>query len=510
VELRSVAMDAGINRMTEQEASRLRLLWYVLGLLILVRLASLGAYPLFDKTEARYAYIGALMLRTGNWVTPLIDLDVPFWAKPPLSTWGAALSYAVLGVNTFAARLPSFVFVAGAGVLVYLLGASRDRALGLLAACIFFSSGLTFYLAGGVMTDPALLLGVTLTVAAFWECMQRPSRGWGYLFFIGLGISLLAKGPIGVVLPGLCVGAWVLWHNEWRRTWSRLPWITGTLLTLLIAVPWYHLAERSTPGFLQYFLIGEHFGRFLIKDWQGDLYGGPRNHPHGTIWLFSFLSTLPWSVLLLAAPFWRPLREALFSRRLINDPWRSYLLFWSLAAPLFFTFPRAVLITYVAMGLPGFALLTAQLLRDSGLERRSFVPAAAALVPVALVIGLLAIRLEPIAARLPAQVDVLALYDTRRSGPGYELYYIWEKPYSAEFYSRGRVKLAKTPADAARVLQQGGEPYFAVAAKQYAELPPDLRASLELVAERNATLLLRAKSTALSNAPAAPATGASR
>jgi hypothetical protein len=181
-----------------------------------------------------------------------------------------------------------------------------------------------------------------------------------------------------------------------------------------------------------------------------------------------------------------------------------------LAAPLFFTFPRAVLITYVAMGLPGFALLTAQLLRDSGLERRSFVPAAAALVPIALVIGLLAIRLEPIAARLPAQVDVLALYETRRSGPGYELYYIWEKPYSAEFYSRGRVKLAKTPADAARVLQQGGEPYFAVAAKQYAELPPDLRASLELVAERNATLLLRPKSTALSNAPAAPATGASR
>jgi 4-amino-4-deoxy-L-arabinose transferase-like glycosyltransferase len=331
--------------------------------------------------------------------------------------------------------------------------------------------------------------------------MQRSSRAWGYLFFIGLGISLLAKGPIGVVLPGIAIGAWVAWQNEWRCTWSRLPWIGGTLLMLLIAGPWYYLAESRTPGFLQYFLIGEHFGRFLVKDWQGDLYGGPRNHPHGTIWLFAFLSTLPWSLLLVAAPVWRPLRDSLFSRRLINDPWRSYLLFWSLAAPLFFTFPRAVLITYVAMGLPGFALLTAQLLRDSGLERRAFVPAAAAVVPIAMLVALLASRFEPIASRLPAQSGVLALYETQRNGPRYELYYIWEKPYSAEFYSHGRVKLAKTPADAQRVLQQGGEPFFAVAIKQYAELPPGLRASLDVVAERNAMLLLRRK-PALSNAPA--------
>lgn len=495
-------MDARLDdpALTAQEARRLRLLWAVLGLIILVRLASLGLYPLFDKTEARYAHIGALMLRTGNWITPLIDVDVPFWAKPPLSTWAAALSYAMFGINSFAARLPSLLFVAGAGWLVYLLGtATRDRAFGLLATVIFFSSGLTFYLAGGVMTDPALLLGTTVTAVAFWRSLQQPTRLWGILFFVGCGISLLAKGPIGVVLPGLAIGAWVLRHNEWRRTWSNLPWLTGTVLTLVIAVPWYVLAERRTPGFLNYFIIGEHFSRFVTTGW-GDLYGGVRSLPRGTIWLFGFLATLPWSLLLPAALVWPRLRQALVSRQLVNDPWRSYLLFWNLAPLVFFTLPRAPLITYVAMGLPAFALLLAQLLRDSGLERRAWVPATAALLPVGALIGLIAVRFDAVATRLPAQVELLALYERQRGSTDDDLYYIGEKPYSAQFYSQGRVKLAKDADEVRRIMLQGGVPFFAIAAKQYDTLPQDVRSSLDVVAERNATLLLRPK-RALSRAP---------
>jgi len=45
-----------------------------------------------DKTEARYGEIARLMSETGNWITPQIDYGLPFWAKPPLSTWASALS----------------------------------------------------------------------------------------------------------------------------------------------------------------------------------------------------------------------------------------------------------------------------------------------------------------------------------------------------------------------------------------------------------------------------------
>ena len=101
----------------------------VLAGLVLLRLLTLGAYPILDRSEARYAFIGELMVQTGNWVTLFIQPDVPFWAKPPLSTWVTATSYLAFGFNAFAARLPSFLMFAGAGWLVFLIGRDeRDRA----------------------------------------------------------------------------------------------------------------------------------------------------------------------------------------------------------------------------------------------------------------------------------------------------------------------------------------------------------------------------------------------
>ena len=84
----------------------------------LVRLATLGAYPLMDSTESRYAEIARKMLETGNWLTPQFDYGVPFWGKPPLSTWLSAAAMAVLGVGEFAARLPSFLLALACGVPV--------------------------------------------------------------------------------------------------------------------------------------------------------------------------------------------------------------------------------------------------------------------------------------------------------------------------------------------------------------------------------------------------------
>jgi len=74
--------------------------------LILFRALLNYAIPLMDKTEARYAEIARIMAETNNWITPQIDYGVPFWAKPPLSTWLSALSFELFGVNEFAARFP--------------------------------------------------------------------------------------------------------------------------------------------------------------------------------------------------------------------------------------------------------------------------------------------------------------------------------------------------------------------------------------------------------------------
>jgi 4-amino-4-deoxy-L-arabinose transferase-like glycosyltransferase len=142
---------------------------------VLVRLVTLPGYPILDRTEARYAYIGELMVQTGNWITPFFDHDVPFWAKPILSFWLTALSFSVLGINVFAARLPAFLLFAGVCWVTFVLGRDeRGKVFGLAAACIFASTSLAFYLGGTVMPDPALMLGVTVTMASFWKAVGRP------------------------------------------------------------------------------------------------------------------------------------------------------------------------------------------------------------------------------------------------------------------------------------------------------------------------------------------------
>jgi len=470
-------------------------LLYALVAVVAVRLLTLAFYPILDKTEARYAEIALHMAASGDWITPFIEPGVPFWAKPPLSIWASALSYVVFGINEFAARLPSFVAYALGIALTYRVGAdARDRLFGISSALALASMALAFYLGGTVMTDPALAVAVTLIMVAFWKAMAGSGRAWGYLFFVGCAVALLAKGPVGVVLPALSIGAWVAWQKKWKETWRNLPWLAGTALTLVLALPWYIAAERATPGFLEYFIFGEHFARYLVPGWKGDLYGMGRAFPVGTIWLFALGATLPWSLVYLRALLVKAERVAVFPP-LVRDPWLAYLVCWTLAPLLFFTFARNILITYVATSLPAFALLAAHALRSIGQDRDYRVPALAAIAPAVALVLVAAIEFAPDNPRLPTQRGIVAAYERLKPSSRYELVYLFEKPYSADFYSRLRARIARTPEEARRLIENpGNEAYFVAPDQALTRLPQDLRDRLEVAASGQKSLLLHRKS----------------
>lgn len=352
---------------TSESRAGSRLAWGLLAAVLTARLLTMAAYPITDTTEARYAEISRLMLTSGDWLVPQVAPGVPFWGKPPLFAWLTAGAFRVLGIGEFAARLPHFA-LAMASLWLVTVAAARETAphKRLLPALVLASTPLFYVSAGTVMTEAGLLFSTTLAMTGFWLCVRHGQRSWGLAFFAGLGMGMLAKGPIALVMSLLPIAMWLLINKEWSRL-RLLPWTGGLLLALLICLPWYLAAEYHSPGFLAYFLVGEHLLRFIQPGWEGDLYGNAHTEPLGMIWWFWFQATAAWGLLLAVALIVLGRRTRGGRRRLARNDWRRYLLCWMVAPLLFFTFSSNILWTYVITGLPALALLLA----DDGVLREA-------------------------------------------------------------------------------------------------------------------------------------------
>ena len=459
---------------------------------VLVRLTTLGAYPLMDTTEARYGEMARKMIETGDWLWPQFKYGVPHWSKPPLSTWLSAATYLALGVNEFTARFPSLVACLAVMWLTVDLGARRAvPGLGLKAAVVLFTTPLFFISAGAVMTDPTLVLGTTLSMAGFWQAMTRDGRAacvWGYVFFVGLAIGLLAKGPVTLVLTFAPVGIWTLWKGGIGNVWRRLPWISGFILTAALAVPWYLLAESRTPGYLNYYIIGEHWRRYTEAGWKGDMFGTTHVRPRGSIWPMAVAATLPWCVVWLGM-LWKMRRRGMLSRTADDDGWRSYLWLWMLASPVFFTFAGNILITYVLPGLPAFALLVAEAWSAVGDERGhgASTKLSSLTIPVLLVLGLLFVL--PRIAPQYSHKALVAQYKMLRASDAERLIYVNEAPESAEFYANGKLVTLKSMADLDPYLSGGTRDFYALTQRQFDERT-DLIGRLTIVGRYGRYLLL--------------------
>ncbi len=471
--------------------------WWALAAVLGLRLVSLGLYPLMDNTEARYAEIARVMFTLGDWVTPWYDTHIPFWGKPPLSFWTTALGMAVFGVNEFAARLPHFLAALLVGWLVWGWAVQQSRQQALAAVALLAGSSLMLISAGAVMTDMTLAVGTTLAMRGFWLGLhggegQRQREGW--LLFLGLAIGLLAKGPLVLVLAGLPLGLWTLFSRQLGRVWRDLPWLRGTLLIALLVGPWYVVAELRTPGFLDYFLLGEHWHRFVTAGWTGDRYGVAHSAARGSIWVYAWVALLPWSLLLPLA-WWRWRRAAVIpvsdqatpaqTARTVaapDKPLQRYWILWSLAPLVFFTLAGNILWTYVLPALAPLALLGARWLSRQADPRRVNRWLTGGLISSALVfagfVGWL--NLQPTQDWHTTR-HLIAHYAALKT-EGSTLAFYPERPYSAAFYSRGQ---AGEITQAAQLLTRLATPplFLAVKTSDQDTLPPEVQARLQRQAE---------------------------
>jgi hypothetical protein len=249
----------------------------------------------------------------------------------------------------------------------------------------------------------------------------------------------------------------------------------------MLVVPWYVVAELRMPGFLEYFLVGEHWHRFVTPGWSGDLYGSAHAFPRGSIWLFAIAAFLPWSVLIPVASFWW--RRTAAPAPAADRPLRFYLLLWALTPCVFFSFAGNILWTYVLPGLPALAMLLALWLARLPQEAQVNRLLAGGVAVMALGIGaaVVAINFSSLGETASTR-DLVADYDLHRED-GQALVFLRHRPASAAFYSRGRAEQVCCADELLSRLAHEAV-YVAIADAHRDQLPEALVARLQSVSHR--------------------------
>jgi len=420
---------------------------------VALRLVTLPLAPLADQTEARYAEIARLMLTLGDWVTPHISPDQPFWGKPPLATWAHAAAMSLFGISAGAARLGSLAWaLAGLGAFAWLLRGTAQRPVMLVA---WWLTPLAFISAGAVMTDATLAACVLAVQAAWWQAVQAVDapgrRRAGRLMAVALALALLCKGPAAGVLALLPVAL----HAAWRRhggvlaTLLRDPLAWGLLLVL--ALPWYVWAEWRSPGFLQYFLLGEHVMRFIQPGWQGDRYGFAHAQPLGAIVVFVLVASAPLSLAALLRWVWRRGGVVADVRTVLPGDLLALAVCIVAGPLLLFGAARNIIWTYAGTALPGVVMLGCAAFGTATLARPRALGVAAVLVVLyAAAFGWVVPRL----AEGYSDRGLVAAWQAACPDGGCPLAYAGRPTYSAQFYTQGALYARPQPGPGFTVRQR--------------------------------------------------------
>src|SRR5262249_29510679 len=226
-------------------------------------LPNLGGPTLWDMDEGLNATAAREMLDSGNLVVPTFNYQLRT-AKPALLYWLQAGGYRLLGVNETAARLPSALAALLALLATYELGRSAlGRGAALLGAVVLGTSVGVVGAAHFANPDALLLAFTTLALALWFRFWQTDKGAWLYAAAVACGLAVLAKGPVGVVLPAAVTFVFLLWQRQLGRLLD-LRGVEAALVFVLVAAPWYVWVGLETKGqFLREVAGREHLGRFL-------------------------------------------------------------------------------------------------------------------------------------------------------------------------------------------------------------------------------------------------------
>ena len=305
-----------------------------------------------DPVESNYVLSAITMLKHNSWISPMI-YDQVWYDKPPLTYWALMICYKVFGVSDFVSRIPSTVIAAASVSFIYHLVYKIKQSISVaIASALLLMTTLQFwYISHAVVTD-GFLFFFSLTIFGYsYLAFANNDKRSILKAYIAAAFAVLAKGPIGLILPGFILILFVLarWFTHKSTTDSTLakdikllfnPW--GILLFTVIALPWY-LAMYAIHGseFINGFFGLHNVDRALVSE-----------HPKFNVWYYYLiivpLSLLPWT----PAVFYR-LKQINWKDDLdlLSIIWfTTIILFYSLVATKYLTYTFPAIIPCVIWG----------------------------------------------------------------------------------------------------------------------------------------------------------------
>jgi 4-amino-4-deoxy-L-arabinose transferase len=356
------------------------------GLFVLLFLISLFGRPLFIPDEVRYAEIAREMIVHGNWIVPRLD-GLLYFEKPPLGHWLNAMALFVFGENEFAVRVASALSAGGTALIGYFLSRSffSSRRTALLTVFVYLTCFEVQVLGNFSVLDSILTVvlngGIAAIVMAARADSRRSETAWLVAGGAVLGLAFLAKGFLAFVVPGIVLGAWLLWERKFELILKR-SWL-AILAALVVVAPWAVAIHLQEPDFWRYFVVVEHLQRFAAENAQ---HKAP---------IYYYLVALPvvlfpWFFLIPAAFKGGRSTTGDASRKSA----RSLLWLWLLLPFAFFSVASGKLITYILPCFLPFSMLLAHgldPLLSGKTDGQKWVRIGMGLVALAFLAGLIAL-----------------------------------------------------------------------------------------------------------------------
>jgi len=313
-------------------------------------------FGLVGADEPRYAQVAREMLARHDLITPTLG-GKPWLEKPVLYYWQAMLAFGIFGVSDWAARLPSAIDATLMVAAVYLFLKRFRPGIELDGALMTASSAGIIGFARAASMDMALAAAFTIAMLAWYAWHQTSSRRCLTLFYLFVGLSGLAKGPVGPFLAAAIIVIFAMAKAEYRLI-GRTLWIPGILLFCAVTLPWYVAVQLRNPEFFRVFILEHNLARFGTNLYR---------HPE-PFWYYlpvMLIGLVPWTVFVIAAlvesmrTWW--IERCGFLQT--EDAFNAFLVIWLVVPVVFFSISQSKLPGYILPALPAGTLLLADYVR---------------------------------------------------------------------------------------------------------------------------------------------------